>query len=247
MFIIRHSRLLLVSIIIIAIFSGGCGNNKEGIVEQGTVATLNGENVTEQEINSLIEVDKFQQEVVRLCTQQNEEDAQECTLNNEEEILLNKENVTDDEKAYLAYLQMQKEGLSSSAALKEICRIKLLLQYASENDIVLSQEQAKKMVADAVDLSSVKIEEENKKSIYEVAATNKGYNDLEDLIKQHEMIFIENALVIQLKHELGDKIFLLADRRDMADTTLNRHIAWMLFEEKMIAQADIKIHKSDFK
>ena len=100
------------------------------------------------------------------------------------------------------------------------------------------------MITDAVDLSSVKNDEKN---VYEMAAANQGYSGLNDFVKQHERIFIENALVIQLKQELDDKIFILADRSDMEDTPLNRHIAWMLFEEKMIAQADIKIIKSEYK
>ena len=73
MSILRHKKLLLVPIIIIMILSGGCGDNKESIADQGAVATLNGENVIEQDIKALMEVDEFQREVIRLCTQQSEE------------------------------------------------------------------------------------------------------------------------------------------------------------------------------
>lgn len=147
------------------------------------------------------------------------------------------------EKEYLRYLQNREMEWDNETALNELLRMKILLQEAENRNITVSKEQAMENILSMTDFSIYYEDENLIRYIYDEAAQNVGYQNFTDFLNDNENILINEVLITQFQQAIGSDIFNIANLTDLEDTSLNRQIAWNVFENNLLLNAEITVNE----
>lgn len=228
---------IMLCILLISLVVCGCTNSDH-------VATVNGESIGRAEVEAIFIVNKFNHELKCLFEKNCENFSRQYQFAESAiDELLNKNCLTMIEKEYLRYLQNREMEWDNETALNELLRMKILLQEAENRNITVSKEQAMENILSMTDFSIYYEDENLIRYIYDEAAQNVGYQNFTDFLNDNENILINEVLITQFQQAIGSDIFNIANLTDLEDTSLNRQIAWNVFENNLPLNAEITVNE----
>ncbi|MBE6113134.1 MAG: hypothetical protein E7195_09010 [Peptococcaceae bacterium] len=235
----KYKRIIWIPLCMLFMLLGvyGCVNNDYA-------AIVNEEYIEHEEVEAVLMVHEFNRELEYLFEENSENFLEQYQFAEDaSELLLNKDSLMEIETEYLKHLKNREKEWDFETALEELLRIKVLLQEAENRNITLSEEQAIKSILSMTDFSMYNKDENLIRYIYDKAAQNVGYLNFEEFLKNNETVLVNEAMVAQFQQTVANDIFDITNLTYLEDTLLNRQIAWKMFENNLILNAEITINE----